>query len=532
VRQILALRVLFAVAAGLPLAAVATEPPAAAPSEQQFDVHEYRVLGNTVMSNRDIEGVLYPRLGDKKTLADVETARAALENAYHTAGYATVFVDIPPQEVGDGIVRLRVTEGRIRVRTISGARYFSEGKILERLPAAAPGQVPKLPDLQQQLNAINTETSDRTVVPVLKAGPEPGTMDVALNVTDHLPLHASLDINNDYTPDTSSLRATASLSYNNLFGDLDSIAVQYTGSPQRTGEVSVANATYGFAPFAGDIRPSFSFTNSSSNTATIGTLGVLGKGQMYGARVGFPLVQLPGDTQALTLGVDYKHFRNTISLQEAGNVIQPVSYVNFSLGYTGGWQFSAPSGQVRQIVTLEVTGNFGPRGLANQTLNFDNSRFMARGNYAYLHASASFLTRLPADMQLQLRLSGQDAIDPLLVYEQMSITGADGVRGYLEAEDLGDTAWKGSLQLESTPLLVRTFNLGDAFLFYDVGHSHTIYALEGEPRHYSLRSWGVGLNILPGHSISGTLTWARPLADGPRTGARESRVLFDLKGSF
>jgi hemolysin activation/secretion protein len=520
-------------------AAIAAEPPQAAAQpaatdaagEQHFDVHEYRVLGNSVLSNREIEGVLYPLLGDKKTLSDVEAARTALENAYHAAGYATVFVDIPEQDTSDGIVRLRATEGRIRVRKISGARYFSEGKILEGLPASAPGQEPKLPDLQRQLTAINAETPDRTVVPVLKAGPEPGTMDVALNVTDHLPLHASLDINNDYTPDTSSLRATASLSYNNLFGDLDSIGVQYTGTPQHTGEVSVANATYGFSPFAGGIRPSLSFTNSSSNTATIGTLGVLGKGQVYGARMAFPLVLAPGVSQTLTAGIDYKHFKNTIALAEDG-IIQPISYVNFSLGYVGGWQIADASGQIRHIASFDITGNFGPRGLANQTLNFDNTRFMARGNYAYLHADGSFMTRLPAGMQLQVKLSGQDAIDPILVYEQMSITGADGVRGYLSVEELGDTGWKGSLQLESTPLVMHSFNYGDAFAFFDAGHAHTIYALPNEPRHYDLRSWGVGLNLLPGYAVSGTLTWAMPLEDGPRTRAHDSRVLFDVRGSF
>lgn len=533
VRTLSILRLLFSLAIVLPIAVtLAAEPTPDASAPQSFDVHEYRVLGNTVLSNRQIEGVLYARLGDKKTLDDVEKARAALEDAYHSAGYATVFVDIPPQEVADGIVRLRVTEGRVRVRTISGARYFSEGKILEQLPATRPGQVPKLPELQRELNAVNTQTPDRTVVPVLKAGPEPGTMDLALNVNDHLPLHASLDVNNDYTPDTSSLRATASLSYNNLFNDLDSIAVMYTGTPQHTGQVSVANATYGFAPFAGGIRSSLSFTNSSSNTETIGTLGVLGKGQIYGARIGFPLVQLPGDTQALTLGIDYKHFRNTISLQSTGAAIEPISYVNFSLGYAGSWQRSSQSGQPLQVASFDVTGNFGPRGLANQTLNFDNSRFMARGNYAYLHADASIMTRLPLDMQLQLRLSGQDTIDPLLVYEQMSITGSDGVRGYLSAEDLGDTAWKGTLQLDSTPLVIHSFLVGDAFVFFDNGHSHNIYALSGEPRHYDLRSFGAGLNLLPGHSISGTLTWAETLTDGPRTPAHDSRVLFDVRGSF
>lgn len=539
-RTIAALTLLFTIATvPQPGAVVAAEPPAATPpaadasAQQRFDVHEYRVLGNTVFSNREIEGVLYPRLGDGKTFDDVKAAQAALEAAYHSAGYATVFVDIPPQEVTDGVVRLRVTEGRLRTRTISGARYFSEGKLLEQLPATQPGQVPKLPELQRELNAVNTQTADRSVVPVLKAGPDPGTMDLALTVNDHLPLHGSLDLNNDYTADTSSLRATVGLSYDNLFGDLDSISLQYTGSPQDTGQVSVANATYGFAPFAGGIRPSLSFTNSSSNTATIGTLGVLGKGQIYGARVSVPLVQLPGELQTLNLGIDYKHFRNTISLAESGDTIEPISYVNAILGYAGAWQRAGQSGSVQQTWSFDVTGNFGPRGLANQTLNFDNTRYQARGNYAYLHADGSFSTRLPGDLLLLLRASGQDALDPLVVYEQMSVTGSDGVRGYLEAEALGDTAWKGTVQLGSPPVVYpHGFPLGDGFLFFDAGRTHNIYALPGEPRHVMLRSWGAGLNLLPGHKISGTLTWGVPLLDGPRTRAHDSRVMFDVKGAF
>ena len=127
--------------AAAPAPAAAAPPPEAgaktAAAENHFDVHEYRVLGNTVLSNRDIETVLYPLLGDHKTIADVEIARAALEKAYHDRGFGTVFVDIPEQEIADQIVRLKVTEGRLNEVRIAGARYYSERKILAAVPAAA-----------------------------------------------------------------------------------------------------------------------------------------------------------------------------------------------------------------------------------------------------------------------------------------------------------------------------------------------------------------------------------------------------------
>lgn len=523
-------------AAGSPPKALAagggSSASAAAAVEQRFDVHEYRVLGNTVLTNRQIESVLYPRLGDGKTLTDVQAARAALEAAYHALGYATVFVDIPPQDVTDGIVRLHVVEGRVRERMIHGARYFSEGKILAQLPEILPGTVPRIPELQRELNAVNSQTPDRSVVPVLKAGPVPGTMDVALDVNDKPPLHGSLEIDNEYTPDTKPLRATVGLSYDNLFNELDTVSAQFTTSPQDTGEVQVLNVSYGFHPLGPGIRPSISFTNSSSNVATIGTLGVLGDGQVYSARLAMPLIVLPGDYQSATLGIDYKHFRNTIDLASTGVLIEPVAYTNLSLTYTGAWERADRSGTAEQTALLDIGFDAGPRGITNDTQNFENNRYQARGNYAYLRADATLTTRLPAGIQLTLRGSGQAALEPLVVYEQESFTGSDGVRGYLEGEVLGDTGIKGSLQFQSPPIVVHRMTLGNGFLFFDAGHAHSVDALAGEPGHTILRSFGAGIDLFPGRAVTSTVTWADPLLTGPRTVAHDSWVLFDVKGSF
>jgi hemolysin activation/secretion protein len=543
-RTIITCQLLLAITPAL--IAKAAEPPSPAGSDasaaQRFDVHEYRVLGNTVLTGRQIEAVLYPRLGDSKTIADVEAARAALEAAYHALGFGTVFVDVVPGDVSDGVVRLKVTEGRVRQRTISGAHYFSEGKILEALPATQPGAVPQLAELQKELNTLNVQTADRSIVPILKAGPEPGTMDLALKVDDHLPLHGSLEVDNENTPDTRPLRATASLDYANLFQDLDSISLMYTTAPQQTSEVRVGNLTYGFHPLGEGIRPSLSFTDSQSNVATVATLGVLGNGQIAGGRVSIPLEALPGNLQTLTVGVDYKHFRSTIYLAPTSTssttvLVEPVSYVNASLAYSGAWQWGSDSGTPHQLASFALTANVGPRGLANDTTSFDNSRVgangvPARGNYAYLRADGAFTTLLPGSLSLMLKASGQTALEPLLVYEQMPITGFDGVRGYLESEVLGDTGIKGSVQLIYPPLKHGTFLLGDVFLFFDAGHSHYNDPLSGEPGHTLLRSFGAGLDLLPGHSVTGSLTWAEPLVTGPNTSAHASRLLFDIKGSF
>ena len=52
----------------------------------------------------DIESAVYPFLGPARTDADIEGARAALEKAYADAGYQTVAVSVPPQNIAAGVV--------------------------------------------------------------------------------------------------------------------------------------------------------------------------------------------------------------------------------------------------------------------------------------------------------------------------------------------------------------------------------------------------------------------------------------------
>ncbi|MDO8962427.1 MAG: POTRA domain-containing protein, partial [Methylophilus sp.] len=109
---------------------LATEPLATEPSatEQQakkpaekvptFNVFEFKVDGNTVLPAGKIEEAVYPHMGEAKTIDDVEKARSALEKSYQDAGYLTVSVSIPQQEVDAGIVRLLVTEGSVETLRI------------------------------------------------------------------------------------------------------------------------------------------------------------------------------------------------------------------------------------------------------------------------------------------------------------------------------------------------------------------------------------------------------------------------------
>jgi hemolysin activation/secretion protein len=105
-------------------APAAGQPEAQARAEPRFDILEYRVEGNSVLTREQIERAVYPHLGPRRTIADVERARGSLEKTYREAGYATVLVDIPEQKVSAGSVVLKVTEGRLSRVRVKGSRYI------------------------------------------------------------------------------------------------------------------------------------------------------------------------------------------------------------------------------------------------------------------------------------------------------------------------------------------------------------------------------------------------------------------------
>src|SRR5262249_31668785 len=160
-----------------------------------------------------------------------------------------------------------------------GERYFSGRQIRAALPALVVGTAPHFPTLQEELAALNARTPDRAITPVMKAGTQPGTVDVDLTVKDSLPVHATIEMNNAYTVDLTPLRASGTVSYDNLWQRQDTISLQYLTAPKEPSEATVWSVSYG-----GHLGPGIvgvNFIHNSSDVQALGTLGVLGKGSIY-----------------------------------------------------------------------------------------------------------------------------------------------------------------------------------------------------------------------------------------------------------
>lgn len=496
-----------------------------------FDLLELRVKGNSLLDKKQLERTIYPFLGPKKSIDNVELARAALEDLYRSNGYQTVAVDIPEQEVKNGIVYLQVVEGKVSRLRVKNSRYFSLGKIKAGVPELAEGNVPNLPKMQQQLAALAGQSPDRQIQPVLRAGETPGTLEVDLKVKDELPLHGRVELNGRNTSTTSRLRLVSSLRYDNLWQEMHSASLMYQVSPEDNKEVDVWAGTYAMPLFNSDSRFAFYAVSSSSSAqiASAGALSVIGIGNIYGARLVKPLKALNDYFHSATLGVDYKDFQEDVKLLGADSIRTPISYAPFLAQYSGSLRGK------ESTTSFDLGLHFSVRGLGNKQQQFEDKRFNAKANYMYLTGDLKFQHDLPLGMELVSHFSGQAADSPLISNEQFSLGGAQSVRGYFETQALADDGVFGSLELHSPHLGPDDWeyvNKLKLLAFLDAGRGWIKDALPGNAKSNTLTSGGFGVHFQLWKQLSGAFDVGIPFTSLAPVHSGDPRLHFNIATDF
>jgi hemolysin activation/secretion protein len=496
-----------------------------------FVIKSFVAEGNTLFEEERIQEILGPYKGPKRTAQDVETARNALEKAYHDAGYPAVLVNIPEQTVEEGRVRLQVVESKIGNVRVTGNSWYTRTKILRDLPSLAPGKVLYVPMVQKDLQRIN-RGQDFKASPVLSPGAEIGLTDVEIKVEDRLPLHGSLELNNRSTHDTSDLRLNATLRYDNLWQRDHSIYAQFQTSPERTDEVKLYALSYTFpAPWMRDHQIALYGLRSDSNTTTFGQgLLITGKGTIVGTRYVVPLTPYKFYAHNITLGVDYKDFEETVGFDKATGIKTPVSYAPLSFAYAAflpdKW------GMTRFSSGLNVAF----RGLVTDQREFEVKRYNARGNYMFWTAGVERTHNLPAEMSLFLKVDGQIADQPLVSNEQYTAGGIASVRGYKEAEALGDNAFHAIAELSMPDLWRKLTGKGGVelfpYVFYDYAWLEIGDPLDGQRKTVNLAGVGAGVRGTVFKNVYCEAAVGFPLVHTEQTESNRERWYFKVGVQF
>ncbi|MGO8926675.1 MAG: ShlB/FhaC/HecB family hemolysin secretion/activation protein [Limisphaerales bacterium] len=212
-------------------------------AEPRFSVIAYEIRGDTLLTTNTLMSIFARRTGTNVALSDITKAASDLQMAYRNRGYPTVKVVIPPQQLTNGIVKIRVFEGRLSEILVDQNRYFSSNNVMRALPSLRTNVILNGPLFQAELNRANADQpgkagQDRQIYPQVEEGLQENTSILHLQVKDRLPLHAKVDFNNQNSPGTPDLRVNTSASYQNLWQLEHSVGVQYSFSPEayKSGE--------------------------------------------------------------------------------------------------------------------------------------------------------------------------------------------------------------------------------------------------------------------------------------------------------
>jgi hemolysin activation/secretion protein len=494
-----------------------------AQEDLKFYIGEYRIEGAKHLPRQDVERAVYPHLGQQRGPDDVESARAALEKSYHDKGFQTVSVVVPQQDPRRGIIRLEVVEGKIGRVRVNGARFFLPSQIKREVPSLAEGGVPDLDQVGKEIVSLN-RIADRRVTPVLSPGVEPSTFDIDLNVDDELPLHGSLEINNRYSANTTTLRLNGGLSYGNFFqkGHVGGLSFQI--APENIDDAQVYSAYY-LARVSGGVSLMLQGTKQNSDISTLGGAAVGGRGEILGLRTLFDLPGSGGFYQNISFGIDYKNFEEDLVIGK-DTISSPIEYYPINANYGATWLSE------NGFTEMNHSLNFGLRGIGSHNIDYANKRYRADGNFVFLRSDLAHTHDLKGGSQIFGKIQSQISNRPLINSDQIAGGGLGTVRGYLEATSVGDNGVFGSFELRSPSLIGnsgKTSSKSDEWRFHafaDTGLLGIWDSLPSQQVRYGFASAGAGTRFRVYSHYNGSLDVAAPFISQSDASSGDIRITF------
>ena len=160
-------------------AALATAPAVHAADEPVIEVKRFIIEGENPLAEGDTQAILKPYVGPNQSLAALEKAAGALQEAIRDKGYSFHRVIVPAQQPTGGELRLRVLAFVLDQVNVTGNQYFSVENIRRSVPGLKPGRAPDVRALGQQLSLANEHPSKRVTLQI-KEGAKPDAVDADL----------------------------------------------------------------------------------------------------------------------------------------------------------------------------------------------------------------------------------------------------------------------------------------------------------------------------------------------------------------
>jgi hemolysin activation/secretion protein len=323
------------------------------------------------------------------------------------------------------------------------------------------------------------------------------------------------------------LRVGVGIQHANLFNHDDVGTLNYVTSPGKAQQVSLVSGSYRMPMYSAgdaiDVIVARSDVSTGSVQTVAGPLSLSGKGTFYGLRYN-QLLQRHGEyTHRIVYGLDYRIQENDCALVDFGgapctSAATDIATRPISLTYSGNW---AKPGWISEF-SVSLTRNL-PGVAHGHDSDFQAARPSPSGGegahsrYTVVRAGASMVKAFDSNWQVRGAVNAQYTPDALVASEQLSITGANAVRGFLEREVIRDTGYYANLEFYSPNLSGKgafaAHNLR-GLLFFDFARAAN-NPLPGEAKQpVSIAAIGAGFRWTVERDFNLRFDLARVLDDG------------------
>jgi len=520
---------------------LAPVPPPAEPREELSAgpgvfVRGYRIEGSTVFSQEELERAVAPWAGRAIRSEDLVAVTDALTKLYVDHGYVNSGAVVPDQEFEEGVVAVRIVEGRLSEIRFRGNEHLRDGYLRARIEpgATAPLNVSKL---ERQLEILQRDPLIERVAARLAPGDRLGEAVLTVEVEEAKRYGADLRFSNYEPPSIGALAGQVEGNFANLTGWGDALRGVFTITEglkryhglyeipvTRWGTLLSLDARYAEAevvenPFedvTGAIDSEFQSYQIGllqplyTSPRTRVQVGVFGDWRRTEVQVGDDYFPVPGSgarngkTTASVLRFVFEWLQ-----RDQKQVIAARSQISWGIDALGA--------------TITSDEDLTP---ALKVGDDPNARFVAW--LLQLQWARRFG---PWGIEAVFRTDLQLANDPLFTMEQIALGGFSTVRGYRENQIVRDQGVVSSLEVR-VPVWRDPERLGTIQLapFVDFGRAWDHRDRAGD-RASTLASAGIGLRWSLSRFLDARIYWGQNLTSVVTSGdLQDHGVQFLISG--
>ncbi|MCP4653717.1 MAG: ShlB/FhaC/HecB family hemolysin secretion/activation protein [Candidatus Omnitrophica bacterium] len=473
------------------------------------------VEGVTLIFQKVVDEIISEFKGRELSLREMQRVADLITDEYRKKGYATSRAYIPAQKINNGVLIIKVVEGKLGAYQIRGNRHFKTS-LLEKKIKLKPHDYFDYSSFQESLVRIN-EHPDRTAKATLVPGKKSGTTDIIIDVEDRLPVHISFEYDNFGSRYIENDNYAIVAEHNNILGFDDKLYFRYQRSES---DLSRLHQVRYSIPLDVTLDLGVYYLETEMKMGReFKDVDARGKARITGIFLNKALMTGKELDLRLNFGFDHKRIRNFLLGAPSSRDDARVVKTGFDLDYLDQWG--------RNLFALEL--DFGIPKIMGGLNSKDSraSRSGAGGNFNKMVGSFFRLQPAPFDSNILWKNYFQFSSYNLLASEQFQIGGAATVRGYPPAEHAGDKGWHTSVEwsfpIYFIPKKLKVPFSGDhtfydslrLVVFYDWATAHANKVLAGEKKHRTLKGTGFGARFNLSEQFSARIELGYPLGKTP-----------------